>query len=341
MGVRDFGGIKPKQILEILLVHEGLPVSKDRIADLLWGERLPRDWRRALEAYVSVLRSSLGSPARKIIVTEPNAYRLALDGVTLDAKRFDHLVGRASAETGPARAALLDEAVALARGELLADEPYTAWALPFRDLYRERFLTALLEAAEAHVATGSPERALVHLERVVADQPSRERAYRVAMAAHVAQGEKGLALLDYDRCRKALREELGADPSPETERFYLDVLNEEPLSAPTRAPDRERPPALPRTRYARSGPVSIAYKVVGTGPPDIVLIRGFVSHVEACWEWPAYGGFLRRLASRGRLIVFDKRGTGMSDPVTEIPTFEQRADDLRAVLDAVGSTSAS
>jgi pimeloyl-ACP methyl ester carboxylesterase len=92
----------------------------------------------------------------------------------------------------------------------------------------------------------------------------------------------------------------------------------------------------PATRYAKSGDVSVAYQVVGEGPPDLVLVPGFVSHVEAAWEWPYLARFLHRLASVARLIVFDKRGTGLSDPMTRPPTMEERMDDIRAVMDASG-----
>ena len=80
----------------------------------------------------------------------------------------------------------------------------------------------------------------------------------------------------------------------------------------------------PVTRYARSGQVHIAHQVLGSGPPDLVLVPGFVSHVEAAWDWPYLARFLYRLASFGRLILFDKRGTGLSDRAVGIPTLEQR-----------------
>jgi len=76
----------------------------------------------------------------------------------------------------------------------------------------------------------------------------------------------------------------------------------------------------PATAYARSGDVNIAYQTIGDEPPDLVLVPGFVSHVEAAWEWPYLARFLRRLASFSRLIVFDKRGTGLSDPMKRSPT---------------------
>ena len=98
---------------------------------------------------------------------------------------------------------------------------------------------------------------------------------------------------------------------------------------------------VPKTRYAKSGDVHIAFQVVGEGPLDLVYVPGFVSHIEYEWEQPRAAKFLQRLASFSRLIRFDKRGTGLSDRVSGIPTLEQRMDDVRAVMDAVGSEKAA
>ena len=105
------------------------------------------------------------------------------------------------------------------------------------------------------------------------------------------------------------------------------------------------PPAaseIPETRYARSGDVSIAYQVLGNGPVDVVFVMGWVSHLEYFWTEPSFASFLRRLSSFCRLILFDKRGTGLSDrvPPAELPTLERRMDDVRAVMDAAGSQRA-
>ena len=94
-------------------------------------------------------------------------------------------------------------------------------------------------------------------------------------------------------------------------------------------------------KYARSGDVNIAYQVVGDGAIDIVLVLGWVSHLAYVWELPAMSAFLNRLASFSRLILFDKRGCGMSDRAHPLPTLEQRMDDVRAVMDAVGSRRAA
>lgn len=97
---------------------------------------------------------------------------------------------------------------------------------------------------------------------------------------------------------------------------------------------------VPETRYARSGDVSIAYQVTGEGPVDLVRVPGFVSNVELEWQMPTVAAFNRRLAEFCRLIRFDKRGTGMSDRVGIAP-LETRMDDVRAVMDAVGSPRAA
>jgi class 3 adenylate cyclase len=97
----------------------------------------------------------------------------------------------------------------------------------------------------------------------------------------------------------------------------------------------------PQTRYAKSADVHIAYQVVGDGPLDLVFVPGFISHLDLGWEEPGIAHTYRRLASFSRLILFDKRGTGLSDRSVGLPTLEERMDDVRAVMDAVGSDRAA
>jgi pimeloyl-ACP methyl ester carboxylesterase len=99
----------------------------------------------------------------------------------------------------------------------------------------------------------------------------------------------------------------------------------------------------PKTKYARSGDVNIAYQVVGDGPIDVVFVMGWVSNIDEFWTEPGFARFLNKLASFSRLIVFDKRGTGLSDRVSadRLPSLEVRMDDVRAVMDAAGSQRAA
>jgi len=127
----------------------------------------------------------------------------------------------------------------------------------------------------------------------------------------------------------------------ETERFGAALLPSVPST--WRAVPRmgEDSGVEPETRYALSGDVHIAYQVVGDGPFDLIFVPGFVTHMELQWRLPGMADFLRDLGSFSRLIRFDKRGTGMSDPVSGAPSLETRMDDVRAVMDAVGSRRAA
>jgi pimeloyl-ACP methyl ester carboxylesterase len=98
---------------------------------------------------------------------------------------------------------------------------------------------------------------------------------------------------------------------------------------------------LPITRYALSGDVSIAYQVMGDGPVDIILIPGFMSHIEFQHELVGWTAFLRHLSKFARVVTFDKRGQGLSDRISDAPSLEQRMDDVRAIMDAVGSKRAT
>ena len=110
--------------------------------------------------------------------------------------------------------------------------------------------------------------------------------------------------------------------------------------------DTVESPTSPREasaiRYAQSGEVNIAWQEIGNGPIDLVFVMGWVSHLEWFWKHPTFAAFLKRLAAFSRVILFDKRGTGLSDkvPVNELPTLEMRMDDVRAVMDAAGSERA-
>jgi pimeloyl-ACP methyl ester carboxylesterase/DNA-binding winged helix-turn-helix (wHTH) protein len=125
---------------------------------------------------------------------------------------------------------------------------------------------------------------------------------------------------------------------------FVGPVEHEPLRVPAAAPSGQAhtAPRVPPVRYARSGHVNIAYQVVGDGPIDLVFVMGWVSHLEYFWREPSFARFLTRLGSISRLILFDKRGTGLSDavPVDQLPSLEQRMDDVRAVMEAAGSKRA-
>ena len=220
LGPTSFGGIKPKALLEILLLARGHLVSKDSLADALWPEARPKNVSATLETYVSVLRSKIfedRQQARTVIQTASGAYRFALDGVELDVARFDELLVQAERTVPHQRRALWLQACELAHGFLLEDEPYAAWTHAPRELYRGRVARTHLLIAHDCLLTGDYLIALRHGEAALLVNPLAEEAFRVVMLANYALGYSEAARQAFLRCRETLASELELDPATETE----------------------------------------------------------------------------------------------------------------------------
>jgi DNA-binding SARP family transcriptional activator len=221
-GTRDLGGVKPKQILEVLLLARGRPVSKDRIAEMLWGENPPRNISATLETYVSVLRGKLGGGGRKhaVIVTDHEAYRLNCDVAQVDLDTFDDLIDQArDAVDQDTRTELLQEAVAMIRGELLEDEPYADWVEPCRTTYRGRCVEVLLELATTALESGAGGEAIARAEMALAIDPLDERVLRVCMLAYHGAGRTHEAVRAYRRSEELWRREFDLHFDPATQRL--------------------------------------------------------------------------------------------------------------------------
>ena len=149
----DMGGSKPRQILEILACELGSPVAKDQLADQLWSGRLPASYVGTLESYVCVLRRSLGSgPDRRAFLrTSSRGYLLDPDRVTVDLAQFRGLASSALVTGGDASVELSASALGLAKGELLASEPYADWAVRARQSFHRERLDLCVRAAAAGV----------------------------------------------------------------------------------------------------------------------------------------------------------------------------------------------
>jgi pimeloyl-ACP methyl ester carboxylesterase/DNA-binding SARP family transcriptional activator len=349
LGPRDFGGVKPKQLLEILLLERGRIVPKDRIADQLWDEHLPQRITATIETYVSLLRRRLDAgsgPHRSRIITEHGGYRLPTDDLQVDIDRFDGLIRQAARVDLGERRSLLVRAVAYCDEDLLGDEPYAKWTQAPREHYRAVLVHALLDLAESHLQLDDHQAALAAVERVLTYEPTSERAYRVGMMAHHALGSRDEALRMHTRCRFALSDTLGIDPTPQIAQLHVAILRgEDPVTALGHHPSRERAwlnqvRATPPVRYADNNGVRIAHQLIGDGPVDLVFVPSFITNLAATWDEPTYASFLRGLASVSRLILFDKRGTGLSDPALDFPTQRERSEDLLSVLDSADSQRA-
>lgn len=273
LGPRDLGGVKPRQIFEILVLERGHPVPKDRLTDLLWGERLPQNAPATLETYVSVVRRRLGE-YRDLVATQTEAYRIQRDWMALDLDRFDELIKRAAVVPSQKRRRPLESALGLVRGGVLEDEPYSDWADRVRRYYREQIGEARLEAGELALAEGDDRAARAHAERAVAEDPLNERGHRLLMLACYASGSQQGALQAFETCRTTLADELGLDPSPEAEELQMAILRQEDPADVIERMLRVRPtfdvPSPPASAMLQRQEMHIL--VVEDSPSDLRLI---------------------------------------------------------------------
>ncbi len=219
LGPGSFSGVKPKALLEILLLARGRPVGKETLADALWPEARPKNAAATLETYVSIIRSRMFADrlaARRVVVTSAGAYHIDSAHIDLDVTRFDELLNRAEQALPGQRRALWVEAVALASGALLEDEPHAGWAAAARELYQTRVLRTHLLIAEEALTTEEPMVALRHGEAALAVNQLAEEAHRMVMLANHALGYGEAARQAFLRCRDVLDHELDVDPTSDT-----------------------------------------------------------------------------------------------------------------------------
>ncbi|HEX5497163.1 MAG TPA: BTAD domain-containing putative transcriptional regulator [Mycobacteriales bacterium] len=247
LGPGDFGGLKPRRILEALALHRGHQVSKDRLVDVLWADRPPPDHMATLESYVSLLRRRLqpGTPTRRSVIrTVPRGYLLDPATARTDLDLFDELVARADdcADAGARR--LLDRASALASTDLLASPDETPWAEPVRTDYRQRAVRAALRAAELALREDAADCAARLAGRALGLDLLCEAGWRLVMQAHVATGRRDAALRAYRSCRRLLARDLGIEPAPETRAVLVDLVRGQRTARggrDTRGPHSARP----------------------------------------------------------------------------------------------------
>ncbi|GGR13333.1 BTAD domain-containing putative transcriptional regulator [Streptomyces netropsis] len=272
---------KVRALLADLLVHEGRPVSADRLIDDLWGEDLPAHPANALQNKVSQLRRVLG---REGVVRQPPGYRLRIDDGDVDADRFRALVTRARATGDPrARAALLTEALGLWRGPAYADFADEEFARTAALRLEEQRLTVLEERAEARLAAGEHGTLVGELTELVARHPLRERLRAAQLRALYRAGRQSEALASYDELRVRLAEELGLDPGPELAAVHRTILTQapEPAAAPapaarpgTRLPTPLTPLVGRERAVAEAGALLTAGRLVTlTGPGGVGKTR--------------------------------------------------------------------
>jgi DNA-binding SARP family transcriptional activator/pimeloyl-ACP methyl ester carboxylesterase len=342
-GAVALGGAKQRALLTLLLLDARRTVSNDRLIDELWGADAPDSARKMVQIHVSSLRKVLPDG---VLRTWPAGYSLDVDPAATDLGRFEQLAaeGRAALAAGAhaAAAAALGAALALWRGPALAEftEPF---AVRERARLESLRLAALEDRIEADLACGAHADLTAELDALVLRHPERERLRGQHMLALYRAGRQADALASYQEAWRHLDGELGIQPSGELRRLEQRILAQDPALAAAPADRRAAAPVpapVPEhsVRYAVNGGASLAYRVFGNGPAEIVLTTGWVLPMELFGDEPGFAAFLDRLGAAARVLIWDKRGTGLSDRVApgELPTLTERMGDLLAVMDAAG-----
>ncbi|MBK5305755.1 MAG: alpha/beta fold hydrolase, partial [Frankiaceae bacterium] len=334
---RTLNAAKERSLVAALALAGGSVVTTEALIWSLWGEDPPRAARKTLQTYVWNLRQAFGS-AR--VITDTFGYRLAVAPDDVDVHRFRALVragdeARRAGDTGSARATL-HEALALWRGDAFTGvAQHTGLAAEAVRLEQER-LAAVEARISSDLLAGMHGELVTELELLVDLHPFRERLWGHLMVALYRCGRQADALAAFQRARSVLRDELGLEPGGDLQRLEAAVLSHELGSALDTVAESCRPSPV---RYARtSDGFSIAYQVAGTGPLDVLSIPGYIHHLDIWWNAPT-DRLVRTLTAMGRLLVFDKRGIGLSDRPEEVGP-DGWARDALAVLDAAGSERA-
>jgi DNA-binding SARP family transcriptional activator/pimeloyl-ACP methyl ester carboxylesterase len=301
--------------LLIYLAEAKGAVARDVLATLLWPES-PRETAHArLRRMLHRIALTLGQP---IFETDRASVRLS---PAIELKVDSHLF-----ESACDRGAF-EEACRSYRGDFLAgfalaDCPeFNDWAFYRREALRGRLMHGLERLVRDKTAAGDHFAAAVHAARLVELDPLSEVYGRHLIRSLLTAGDRGSAERHHAALTQRLRDELGVAPEAATE-----ALMEPSTASPV--------PAAPTTLYVEGAGVHLAYQTYGSGELDILIMPGFVSHVERVWEHPACRSFLVSLMTLGRVILFDRRGIGLSDRVGSAPSVEVTAEDIGTVLRA-------
>jgi DNA-binding SARP family transcriptional activator len=211
---KELGGPRQRQILEILLLARGIPVSKHRLVELVWGEAAPAGVMGTLESYVSVLRRHLqpGQARTGPLKTTNGGYVMDVSLVEVDLHHFDDLLESARCAPPGQAYPLLVQALGIASAPLLENELGCEWAQSQRDLHATRVGQVRLLAAEVALELGRAEEAVAHARAVLELDPLEERGWTVLVLGLEATGHAVEGLQAYDRCRRLLARELGCAP---------------------------------------------------------------------------------------------------------------------------------
>src|SRR4051812_40370116 len=303
--------------LLIYLAETQGAVARDVMATLLWPESPHQTGRARLRRMLHRIELALGQP---VFETDRSSVRWSQAvELKVDSHLFESACDRGDFEA----ACRLYRADFLAGFSISGCPEFDDWAFYRREALRGRLMHALERLVQDKAAAGEHFAATTHAGRLVELDPLSEVYARHLIRSLLSAGDRSSAERHHAALTQRLRDELGVAPEAATEALM------EPGTAPLHA--------VPTTRYVEGAGVHLAYQTYGSGELDILVMPGFVSHVERVWEHPSCRAFLVSLMALGRLILFDRRGIGLSDRVGSTPSVEVTAEDIGTVLRAAQS----
>jgi DNA-binding SARP family transcriptional activator/pimeloyl-ACP methyl ester carboxylesterase len=316
------------RLLLALVAFERRVHGRSELAGRLWPDVAEASARASLRTELSKLRAALATDAGSVLEVDDGGVSLAA-GVWTDVGEAERFL----AERDP------EAALELCARHLLSgfdDDDVHEW----RDRLHRRLLDGFETAAASAEAAGRQQDALRLTRRWAELEPLSEVPHRELIRRHAAGGDRGSALATYERFRARLADELQIVPSVATRALIDEIRSDDQAAAgiARRGTDerhRSRSGAQrSAVRYARSGGLSIAYQSFGEGDRDLVIVPGWASNLDVVWEFPPLGSMFAEFGAMARCVVFDKRGTGLSDRTLGFGSLEERAEDIRAVMDA-------
>ena len=330
-------------LLIYLAVTKG-DFSRDELATLFWPESDQSSARANLRRTLYLVNKKCDqetiSAGKEIVRLNPNI-DLWTDVETFkQALEVSGLSEYSPDELDADDIKLLEQAAELYESDFLAgfslaDSPeFDEWQFFEAESLRRMLVAALWQLVSAYQSLEDINKAIFYARRWLVLDSMHEPAHRLLMELYAKSGQHAAALRQYKECERILDQELGLSPQPETTDLYQQILqHRETMPAP---PAKVRP----EVKFVASDDVHIAYYVWGEGPIDIIWVSGFTTHMEQLWELPSLISFFGELASFSRMILFDRRGLGLSERVGYPPTMEDTLDDILAVMRAAGSKHA-
>lgn len=322
--------------LLVYLAVTARPHTRMALATLLWPEHDQPGALAALRRTLHQMKVDLGE---HLLQVTPQTVRIHPEAkLWLDTRQFSAAAHQCAGHEHPpddlpaACVAALETAARLYLDDFLAgfslpDSPgFDDWQFFEREGLRAECLRILALLTTTYERHGAYEQAIEMARLWLAREPYHEPAHRALIRLYALTGQQAAARRQYETCKRILTEQMGVQPSQETERLYRSL---EDLSGDSSL--------HPQTRYTRNEDVYLAYQTIGTGACDLLNVGGFITHLEQLWEDPDLVRFYGRLGRTARVLIYDKRGVGLSDRTGAPATVEQQVADARAVMQAAGA----